>query len=328
MIKVSVIVPVYNVEKYLKKCLDSLVNQTLEDIEIIVVNDGSPANEQVIIDEYVKNNPNKVKSFIKENGGLASARNFGVEKASGEYIGFVDSDDYVSLTMYEDLYKLAKGTDSEVVISDVECEWENGTKSNEIMQGVKEYKNYPLRKRLYISPLFACNKIFKRSFFQKENFKFVEGRWYEDIPCIVSVFAKAKKIEYLNKTHYIYLQRENSITSSKYNEKMYDIFYELEKVYEYYKKENLLEEYSDEIEYLFIEHFLVYGAFRFLRTNHYKELMKTAKNEIHKYFPNWRKNPYIHSFGLKNRIFLMTNCSLTYPIYKKYIERRDKNEKS
>ena len=102
--KVSVIVPVYGVEKYISKCLNSLVNQTLNDIEIIVVNDGTKDNSQKIIDEYVKKYPDKVKSFIKENGGQGSARNYGLKQATGEYIGYVDSDDYVELDMYEKLY--------------------------------------------------------------------------------------------------------------------------------------------------------------------------------------------------------------------------------
>ena len=93
LFKVSVIVPVWNVEKYIIKCLDSLVNQTLKEIEIIVVNDGSPDNSQKIIDKYVKKYPDKVKSFIKENGGQGSARNLGIEKAKGEYISFVDKSD-------------------------------------------------------------------------------------------------------------------------------------------------------------------------------------------------------------------------------------------
>ena len=99
MPKVSIIIPVYNVEKYIATCLDSLVNQTLKDIEVIVVNDGSPDNSQDIIDEYVKKYPKIVKSYIKENGGQGSARNFGLKKATVEYIGYVDSDDYVSTDM-------------------------------------------------------------------------------------------------------------------------------------------------------------------------------------------------------------------------------------
>ena len=118
-IKVSVIVPVYNVEKFIDKCLNSLVNQTLKEIEIIVVNDGSPDNSQKIIDEYVKKYPDKIKSFIKENGGQGSARNMGMEKAVGEYISFVDSDDWLDLDTLEKMYFLAKKDKSDIVICDM-----------------------------------------------------------------------------------------------------------------------------------------------------------------------------------------------------------------
>ena len=108
MIKVSVIVPVWNVEKYLEKCLDSLVNQTLKEIEIIVVNDESPDNSQKIIDKYVKKYPKKIKALSQKNGGQGSARNHGLKYATGEYIGYVDSDDYIEKNMYELMYNKAK----------------------------------------------------------------------------------------------------------------------------------------------------------------------------------------------------------------------------
>ena len=103
-------------EKYIAKCWDSLVNQTLDGIEIIVVNDGSPDNSQDIIDEYVKKYPKIIKSYVKENGGQGSARNFGLKKATGEYIGYVDSDDYVELDMYEKLYNKAKESNFDIVV--------------------------------------------------------------------------------------------------------------------------------------------------------------------------------------------------------------------
>src|SRR5699024_7335683 len=115
MIKVSIIVPVYGVEEWLSRCLDSLVNQTLNDIEIIVVNDGSPDNSQAIIDEYERKYPDMVKGYQKENGGLSDARNYGMKYATGEYIAFVDSDDYVDLTMYEKLYLKAKEDNADAV---------------------------------------------------------------------------------------------------------------------------------------------------------------------------------------------------------------------
>ena len=117
--KISVIIPVYNVEKYIVKCLDSLVNQTLENIEIIVVNDGSKDNSQTIIDKYVKKYPKKIKSYIKENGGQGSARNLGLEYAKGEYISFVDSDDWLDLNALEEMYNLAKKDNSDIVICDM-----------------------------------------------------------------------------------------------------------------------------------------------------------------------------------------------------------------
>ena len=116
MKKVSIIVPIYNVEKYLSKCLDSLVNQTLADIEIIIVNDGSPDNSYKIVKDYLKKYPDKIKYYEKSNGGQGSARNLGLTKATGEYVGYVDSDDYVNLTMYEKMYQKAKKTDADIVM--------------------------------------------------------------------------------------------------------------------------------------------------------------------------------------------------------------------
>ena len=101
MPKISVIVPVYNTERYLSKCLDSILNQTYDDIEVIVVNDGSTDNSELIIKEYVNKFPNKLKYYKKENGGLSDARNYGVEKAIGDYLCFVDSDDYIDTKLFE-----------------------------------------------------------------------------------------------------------------------------------------------------------------------------------------------------------------------------------
>ena len=113
--KVSIIVPVYNVERHLNKCLDSLVNQTLKNIEIIIVNDGSLDNSQLIINEY-SNKYKNIRTFIKKNGGLSDARNYGLKKAKGEYVLFVDSDDYIALDSCERLYNTAKQDDVDVLI--------------------------------------------------------------------------------------------------------------------------------------------------------------------------------------------------------------------
>ena len=115
--KVSIIVPVYNVEKYIAKCLDSLIAQTLKDIEIIVVNDGSKDNSQKVIDEYVKKHPELVISLTKDNGGLSDARNFGIPYAKGKYVCFVDSDDYIEHDSIERMYIKAIETQSDIVMT-------------------------------------------------------------------------------------------------------------------------------------------------------------------------------------------------------------------
>ena len=116
MKKVSIIVPVYNTEKYLAKCLDSLVNQTLKDIEIIIVNDGSPDNSKKIALNYQKDYPDKIKYYEQANGGQGAARNYGLTKATGEYVGYVDSDDYVNLNMFEKMYDKAKKEAADIVM--------------------------------------------------------------------------------------------------------------------------------------------------------------------------------------------------------------------
>ncbi len=322
--KVSVVVPVYGVEKYLRKCLDSLVSQTYQNLEILVVNDGSPDRCQEIIDDFTYRFPNKVIGLKKENGGLSDARNFGLNHASGEYLGFIDSDDYVESTMIEKMVQSAVDNNSDLVICDLEYVWEDGSREAQHMSGIHFFKDEPLKNCLFLSPLFAWNKLYRKEFFIASGLTYPKGLWYEDIPVTVPLFAMAEKVSYVNEVFIHYLQRKSSIMGSGYDPRMFHIFTELESVYKTFEDKNLLDKYHDELEYLYIEHFLVFGAFRFLRTDHYKELLTEGFALINKRFPNYKKNKYIGSFSKKNQLFLKTLCPITFPIYKKYIESRDK----
>ena len=174
-IKVSIIVPVYNVEEYLARCLDSLVNQSLKDIEIIVVNDGSPDNSQKIIDNYCKKYKN-IKSFIKKNGGLSDTRNFGIKKSHGDYLIFIDSDDYVKETMLEKMWNVAINKNVDIVVCNCIQVYENGfeqeIKSNLEMSD-DNIKNY------LISPPMACTMLYKKELFDDKKFK--KNIFYEDL---------------------------------------------------------------------------------------------------------------------------------------------------
>ncbi|MDY3318704.1 glycosyltransferase family 2 protein [Riemerella anatipestifer] len=228
--EVSVIVPVYNVERFLKKCLDSLVNQTLEDIEIIIVNDGSNDGSQSIITEYENKYPNKIKAFQKENGGLSDARNFGLEQANGEYIGFVDSDDFVRETMFEEMYHLAKKHRAEMVV----CNLQKVNEKGEVTQRLTQIPNMPekivLEEHFSVfsdMSYFACNKLFHSDLFQNKRFK--KGVHFEDIQLIPQLLLECRVIAQTQTYHYQYLERTDSITKT-HTEKGLDIIRAVEDV--------------------------------------------------------------------------------------------------
>ena len=228
MTKISIIVPVYNVEKYISRCLDSLVNQTLNDIEIIVVNDGSIDNSQKVIDGYVKKYKN-VKSYTKENGGQGSARNFGLTKSSGEYVGYVDSDDYVELDMYEKLYNKAKENDSDIVICDNYNVYEKKEKNLDIERIFFDDNKI----NAFFGKKAVWNKIYKKNLLLKNKLKFRSKVWYEDLDFTIKAIISAKNIDYVRQPLYNYLIREGSTMNNsnvKRNLEILDAFDEILKI--------------------------------------------------------------------------------------------------
>lgn len=228
--KVSVIVPVYNVENYLAKCLDSLVNQTLQNIEIIVVNDGSSDGSEEIIRQYSEKCQDKIKAFTKENGGLSDARNFGIDSATGDYYGFVDSDDYVSETMFEEMLNLAEEHHAEMVICNIQKVDEHG----HITQKLTQIPNMPEKIDVVthfsvFSDLsyFACNKLFRKELFEGKRFK--KGVHFEDIQLVPQLLLECKTLAQTQSYHYQYLERTDSI-SKTHNEKGLDILKAVEDV--------------------------------------------------------------------------------------------------
>lgn len=244
--KVSVIVPVYNVEKYLAKCLNSLIGQTHNDIEILVVNDGSTDRSEEIIHDYAKKYPDKIKAFHKENGGLSDARNFGIDRATGDYIGFVDSDDYVHPSMFEEMAVLAEKHNAEMVICNIRKVNEQGR----VIQKLTQIPNMP--EKIYLEnnfsvfsdiSYFACNKLFKRSLFKEKRFK--KNIHFEDIQLIPQLLLDCTTIAQTQNYHYQYLERTDSITKT-HTEKGIDILKAVEDVEEYFKTTK----YSDQLQTL------------------------------------------------------------------------------
>lgn len=304
--KVSVIVPVYNVEKYLRKCLDSLVNQTLKDIEIILVNDGSTDSSQSIIDEYQKKYP-MIKALKKENGGMSSARNMGLDYATGEYIAFVDSDDYVELFFLERMYERAKNTGSDVVICDYYAlnEEEKRYISCHMRYSPDDMVEY------LISPPMVWSKLIKKEIMDK--IRFTEGIYYEDLDICVRLLPLINKVSFVDEPLYdYYLQHSGSIMTQKtFNNHLLDIFSVLENC-----KKLLQEKYFREIEYIYITHLLRTATLRFLDYPNTLEYLVRINNTMEKEFPNWRENDYYHQSSLKVKLICFLAIHRWYGILK------------
>lgn len=303
--KISVIVPVYNVYDYLDKCLNSLVNQTIHDFEVIIINDGSTDNSQEIIDKYVSENSN-MHSFIKENGGLSSARNYGIEKANGDYILFLDSDDYYEPNTIEVLIKEASTDDDIIAFRMYIDEKKEIKKGNiELAEFIYNDKIAPSKRLLLYNPS-ACDKMFKKELF--ENLKFVTGKYYEDLGTIPLFAMYTDKIKFTNHYLYHYLKREDSIMNKKvYNKKIEDIFFIVERISSLFEKNKQISKYFDEIEYIYIHQLLRAAGIRFIDYQKY-DMVDKIRNIMKEKYPRFYKNKYFKKYGFKRKIM----CRLIY----------------
>ena len=221
---ISIIVPIYNVENYISRCIESILNQSLVEIELILVDDGSSDNSGYICDKYAKND-SRIKAIHKENGGVSSARNLGVKVSTGKYIGFVDPDDYVDIDMYKKLYELCIKSNSDIAICKLGREINGNIINKSDDEVLLELNNLEGMRELFKGELYRfslCNKLFNKKCF--DNIKFPEGRIHEDLSTTYRLFANSNKSIYTNYMGYIYVKRENSILTSKYSEKRLQSF--------------------------------------------------------------------------------------------------------
>lgn len=287
-IKISVIVPIYNVEKYLKKCLDTVINQTLKEIEIICVNDGSTDNSRKILEKYAKQDP-RIIIIDKKNGGLSSARNAGMKVAKGEFIGFVDSDDWVEETMFEKLYKNAKEHDSQMSICGVH-RYDDQTKKmlyddpyftlgffDESFDN-RCFNHNETSEFLFDLCVMAWNKIYKRSFLEENNSLFPDGLIFEDGPFFFSIYFKMDKVSIVREFLYYYrINRVNSIIQ-KGDKNFINIF----DVTELMWNEIRQLQYFDKIKYYFLKKKFEDAIYRYIM------LKKQYRREFYNRFKNFK----------------------------------------
>lgn len=316
--KISIIMPVYNVERYLKACLDSIVGQTLPDIEIIAVNDGSKDNSLKILEEFQSQYSDRMKVFTTENHGVSHARNYGMTKASGDFILFVDSDDFIEKEMCEKLYRKAIQDNNDIVICGRYNVYERehiGEVSKEITGTLLLNRNFKLAEQKYelahISP-FPWDKLFRRSIL--EGLSFPEKMRFEDLVIVFEACCKAESIGVVEEPLYNYRRTTQGGFLNSFSEQTLDIVKAFRLVFDFMKKHGYMELYHDELEYICTRHFLYRYGSLFKGNNKGKlavkvDIIKKTQEFMDKELPNWHNNHYLKysSGALRSKLKLYTN---------------------
>lgn len=287
--KLSIIVPVYNAESYLDRCIGSLLAQNLKNYEIILVDDGSTDRSYEILQSYQLHNPDRIHVLQQPNGGQGSARNLGIRAARGEYLTFVDSDDYVAENCYADLLSMQEQGNYDILLFDALADYGDHQIDYSAFPDIKASR--PLTQQEYLlSYPSAWNKIFRRDFWLTHHFLFPEGIWYEDLALIPLAALYTDRIYYQKQAAYFYVQSDNStMRHSGFRPKWRDMQQAILMLHE-----QLYKRYPEEMEYLFWEHFLYETSLRYYQVAHYDEIDHIA-DLTKKLYPRWRENQYIKS---------------------------------
>lgn len=231
---ISVIVPVYNIQNYIKRCVESIVNQTFTKLQIILVDDGSTDESGKICDEMAASDT-RIEVFHKSNGGLSDARNFGLERARGEYVAFVDGDDYIDSDMYESLYKEIVSTAADIAscgyyeVFDDKIYTKCCVKETIVLDKIRAYET--LFSRGGLLGCSSCNKLFRKNIF--DDIKYKVGIQSEDLELIYRILDKTQTVVCVDAVKYHYVHRENSITTSAFNKRSMDVIYTSEKMIQF-----------------------------------------------------------------------------------------------
>jgi len=296
MVDISVIVPIYNAEKYLNKCVDSLINQTKKELEFILVNDGSTDKTEEIIKSY---KDSRIKYFKNKNQGIGKTRNFGIEKATGKYIMFLDSDDYLKNNACEILYKSVEKTDADLAICDFCKIYDSGVEEKIKLLSFKPTtlrKTPSLVNEINLAP---WNKLYKKELITKNKIKFVENLKYEDAPFVIEAFSKAGKIikvdEYLN----YYLIHGNSETTVR-DKRCFDILKIIDLIRKNTKNEAYLQEEINKLTVRIITNYTIQQRNQ-KDKNVGLDFIDEAFSYLEKEVPDYKNNKYFKNRSILKR---------------------------
>ena len=303
MIKLSIVIPVYNVEKYLRECLDSAIVPGIGGYEIVCVNDGSTDTSPEILEEYRKQYPELMQIVHTENQGLGAASNNGVAAAKGEYIAFLDSDDYLSANAVKEMIEACSSGDDICIFDLAEVNHQGQTigilKGCKRDEGVFTLDRYPMLLFEYPS---RANKIFRRSLFTEHEIRYPIRVWFEDYRTNPKLYPFCQSIRYTGKTWYNYRQQPESITHGKNTERNLEIIDAAEDLLGFYEKEGLFEKYKEELEYSVFYNVLLTSTDRVNLIDPQSKVQEKLLDYMLKRFPDYEKNKYFKEMSKKYKL--------------------------
>ena len=315
--KISVIVPVYNVEQYLERCVDSIINQTYTNLEIILVNDGSTDNSGKLCDELAKTDE-RIRVIHKENGGLSDARNRGIDESESDLVGFIDSDDYIDSDMYEVLLKNLNDTDADLsmcALYDVYNNTPEAQVTNKETWKLSSEQAIKMVMEAKILSVTAVNKLYRKSLFT--DLKFEVGKIAEDAFIMIKLLDKCEKIVATNEKKYYYVHRENSITTQKFSTKFLNV------IEAYEQNSNIISEKYPKLKDVAqtrMNWAYFYVLDRLLLDDNYND--KELENKLISYLKNHRKDILNDPLFTKGRKIGFIALLLSRNLYRKLIEKR------
>lgn len=305
MPKASVIVPVYKVEEYLEKCVQSILAQTERDFELILVDDGSPDRCGALCDSLAQTDP-RIRVIHQENQGLGGARNTGIREARGDWLLLVDSDDWIEPKILEKAMEAGLREEADLVMFAFRTVDEQGRELGVFREDMPKERGITLQehKEALLTAPCAWNKLYRRSFFQGTGLAYPPRVWYEDLRTSPKLMAKAGRMVFLDEVGYNYLQRQGSIMKSANLERNREILDAFDDLLPWFRKEGLFEAYRRELEYLAVFHVYLTAGVRVALADRKSPLLRELAAYVEERFPGWRQNPYLPKLGGKRRLLV------------------------
>ena len=305
MPKASVIVPVYKVEEYLEKCVQSILAQTERDFELILVDDGSPDRCGALCDSLARTD-SRIRVIHQENQGLGGARNTGIREARGDWLLLVDSDDWIEPKILEKAMEAGLREEADLVMFAFRTVDEQGRELGVFREDMPKERGIGLQehKEALLTAPCAWNKLYRRSFFQGTGLAYPPRVWYEDLRTTPKLMAKAGRMVFLDEVGYNYLQRQGSIMNSANLERNREILDAFDDLLPWFRKEGLFEAYRRELEYLAVFHVYLTAGVRVALADRKSPLLRELAAYVEERFPGWRQNPYLPKLGGKRRLLV------------------------